>query len=109
MSESVRIRHKGVLIIIDGLGDLPVASLHGKTPLEAADTPSMDYLASKGRIGLVDPISPGVVPGTHSGTGLLMGLAPDQVDLFQCLAVRCSIPPPACEVVPGPLGVEERA
>lgn len=70
------------MIIIDGLGDLPVSSLQGKTPLEAANTPEMDDLASRGRIGLVDPISPGVIPGTHSGTGLLMGLAPEQLDLL---------------------------
>lgn len=71
---------KSVLIIIDGLGDLPVPELDGNTPLEAADTPVLDLLASSGRYGLVDPIIPGEIPNTHSGTGLLMGLFPDQAD-----------------------------
>ncbi len=67
-----------VLLIIDGLGDLPVPELDGKTPLEAALTPVFDRLAGAGRYGLVDPIIPGAIPNTHSGTGRLMGLLPEQ-------------------------------
>jgi len=69
---------KCILLIIDGVGDLPVPELDGKTPLEAAHTPVMDHLAGKGRYGLVDPIIPGKIPNTHSGTGMLMGLLPEQ-------------------------------
>ncbi len=71
---------KCVLLIIDGLGDLPSPELDGKTPLEAAVTPVMDFLAGSGRYGLVDPIIPGKIPNTHSGTGMLMGLLPEQAD-----------------------------
>ncbi|MGB7450772.1 MAG: hypothetical protein WBM36_01440 [Lysobacterales bacterium] len=71
---------KGVLLIIDGLGDLPIPELDGKTPLEAAHTPVLDQLAGSGRYGLVDPIIPGEIPNTHSGTGMLMGLLPEQAD-----------------------------
>ena len=71
---------KCVLLIIDGLGDLPALELDGKTPLEAAHTPNLDQLAAAGRYGLVDPITPGEIPHTHSGTGMLMGLLPEQVD-----------------------------
>ncbi len=59
--------HKCVLLIIDGLGDLPVPELDGKTPLEAASTPVLDHLAAGGLYGLVDPIIPGEIPNTHSG------------------------------------------
>jgi len=69
---------KCVLLIIDGLGDLPIPDLDGKTPLEAAKTPLLDQLASSGCYGLVDPIGPGKIPNTHSGTGMLMGLLPEQ-------------------------------
>jgi len=69
-----------VLLIIDGLGDLPVPELGGRTPLEAADTPVLDHLAGNGLYGLVDPILPGKIPNTHSGTGLLMGMLPEQTD-----------------------------
>jgi 2,3-bisphosphoglycerate-independent phosphoglycerate mutase len=70
---------KCVLLIIDGLGDLPIPELGGKTPLEAANTPVLDRLATAGAIGLVDPVGPGVVPNTHSGTGLLFGVYPSDV------------------------------
>lgn len=73
-------RNKCVLLIIDGLGDLPIPELDGKTPLEAAKTPVLDQLAGSGLYGLVDPIIPGEIPNTHSGTGMLMGLLPEQAD-----------------------------
>lgn len=74
------LRRKCALLIIDGLGDLPNPELDGKTPLEAAHTPVFDRLASAGCYGLVDPIIPGEIPNTHSGTGMLMGLLPAQAD-----------------------------
>jgi len=70
--------HKCALLIIDGLGDLPVPELDGKTPLEAAYTPFLDRLAGEGLYGLVDPIIPGEIPNTHSGAGMLLGLLPEQ-------------------------------
>ena len=75
---------KGVLLIIDGLGDLPIPALDGKTPLEAARTPVLDRLAAGGLYGLVDPIEHGTVPNTHSGAGLLLGMLPGQAhNLFK--------------------------
>ena len=79
-SGSHEARRKCALLIIDGLGDLPNPELDGKTPLEAAHTPVFDRLAMTGRYGLVDPIFPGEIPNTHSGTGMLMGLLPEQAD-----------------------------
>ena len=73
-------RQKCVLIIVDGLGDLPIPGLGGLTPLEAAHTPVLNRLAAAGRCGLVDPLSPGKIPNTHSGCGLLLGLLPEQVE-----------------------------
>jgi 2,3-bisphosphoglycerate-independent phosphoglycerate mutase len=78
-----RPRSKAVVLIIDGLGDLPVAALDGRTPLEAARTPNLDWLAAAGEFGLVDPIVPGEVPNTDSGVGLLLGLAPEQHALMR--------------------------
>jgi 2,3-bisphosphoglycerate-independent phosphoglycerate mutase len=71
-------QRKALVLIIDGLGDLPVAALGGLTPLEAARTPILDRMASAGRYGLVDPILPGEIPNTDSGVGLLLGLVPGQ-------------------------------
>ena len=70
---------KCIFAVIDGLGDLPVESLGGRTPLEAAKTPVLNHLAGTGTFGLVDPVSPGLTPNTHSGTGLLFGALPEQV------------------------------
>ncbi len=70
---------KGVLFIIDGLGDLPIPAFEGRTPLEAAQTPFLDRLAGRGRFGVIDPIAPGVLPNTHSGAGMLLGMYPGQV------------------------------
>ena len=67
---------KGVIIIIDGFGDRPVDAFGGMTPLEAAETPNFDRLVSESICGMVDPFLPGMPVSTHTGTSLLMGLAP---------------------------------
>jgi len=46
---------KILLIIIDGLGDEPIPQLENKTPLEAAQTPNLDFLAKNGICGLILP------------------------------------------------------
>ncbi len=74
------VRQKCVLLIVDGLGDLPVPTLGGQTPLEAARTPVLDDLAGRGRFGLLDPVRPGEVPNTHSGSGMLFGVYPSEAD-----------------------------
>ncbi len=53
---------KGIFVIIDGMGDLPNKLLDGKTPLEVAETPNMDFLATRGELGLMYPVKPGFVP-----------------------------------------------
>jgi 2,3-bisphosphoglycerate-independent phosphoglycerate mutase len=67
--------HKGLMFILDGLGDRPVSELQGKTPLEAAKTPNMDMLLTRGIGGLMDPLAPGVPVDTHTGTALLTGVS----------------------------------
>ena len=53
---------KGVLVILDGLGDLPNKQLDEKTPLEAAHTPNMDFFATRGELGYLYPVKPGFIP-----------------------------------------------
>lgn len=69
------IHTKGLMIILDGLGDRGNVLLGGRTPLEAAQTPNLDHLVLRGQTGLVDPFFPGMPVGTHLGSGMLMGLA----------------------------------
>jgi 2,3-bisphosphoglycerate-independent phosphoglycerate mutase len=73
---------KGLIVILDGLGDSPSPDLDMKTPLEAADTPNFNKLVIDGMCGLVDPLSPGIPVGTHTGVGAFMGISyADLLDL----------------------------
>ncbi len=71
-------RLKGLIIILDGLGDRPNRHLGGLTPLEYAATPTLDRLAKHGQSGLMDPLLPGLPVDTHTGVGILFGLPPDE-------------------------------
>ncbi|MDH3733539.1 MAG: 2,3-bisphosphoglycerate-independent phosphoglycerate mutase [Gemmatimonadota bacterium] len=73
------IRHKGILIILDGLGDRPVEAFSGRTPLEAAETVHLDRIAASGQCGLMDPLGPGIPVDTATGTGMLLGASPGSV------------------------------
>ncbi len=68
-----------LLIVCDGLGDRPVKSLKGRTPLQAARKENMDWFASRGACGLIDLISPGVRPGSDTAHLSLFGYDPFQV------------------------------
>jgi 2,3-bisphosphoglycerate-independent phosphoglycerate mutase len=57
---------KIILLVIDGLGGLPSLDT-GKTELESAHTPNLDQLASGGICGMIDPVSPGITPGSAPG------------------------------------------
>jgi len=69
---------RAVMIIVDGMGDRPLIDHDYKTPLEYANTPNMDRLAKGGLVGSLDPISPGVRPGSDVANLALLGYDPSK-------------------------------
>ena len=66
---------KIVLLVMDGLGGLPVEE-GGPTELEAANTPNMDRLAKEGMLGQTIPVSQGITPGSGPSHMSLFGIDP---------------------------------
>ena len=67
---------KYIVMLGDGMADNPIAVLNKKTPLEAANKPIMDYLASHGIIGTVDTVPEGMVPESDTANLSVMGYDP---------------------------------
>ena len=67
---------KYLVILGDGMADRPIDVLGGKTPLEYANTPKMDELASKGEIGMVHTIPDGMKPGSDTANLSVLGYDP---------------------------------
>ena len=59
---------KYIVILGDGMADEPLESLGGRTPLECANIPTMDELASKGTMGLAKTVPPSLKPGSDVAT-----------------------------------------
>jgi 2,3-bisphosphoglycerate-independent phosphoglycerate mutase len=70
---------KILLVVMDGLGGYADGE-HG-TELEDANTPNLDALASEGITGLVEPVGPGITPGSGPGHLALFGYDPEVFEL----------------------------
>ena len=64
---------KYLIILGDGMADEPIASLGNKTPLQAANTPAIDKIATLGRNGLLDTIPEGFLPGSEIANLSVLG------------------------------------
>lgn len=67
---------KYVILQPDGVADLPIAELDGQTPLEHAETPNMDRVATHGLLGMTHTIPDGLPPGSDVGTMSILGYDP---------------------------------
>ena len=70
---------KYIVVLGDGMSDEPVEALNGKTPLECAETPTMDELAAKGELGMVQNVPAGMSPGSEIANLSVMGYDPKEV------------------------------
>ncbi|MBI3088371.1 MAG: cofactor-independent phosphoglycerate mutase [Candidatus Omnitrophica bacterium] len=67
---------KYVVVLPDGVSDVPLKELGGKTPLEAAKHPNMDWIAREGITGWARTIPPGFAPGSDVGCMSVFGYDP---------------------------------
>jgi 2,3-bisphosphoglycerate-independent phosphoglycerate mutase len=67
---------KCIFIILDGLGDRPIKELGELTPLEAANTPNMDFLAANGSCGMLQPVEPTIAPESGPALFEIFGYSP---------------------------------
>lgn len=63
-----------LLVVVDGLGGMADTE-HG-TELEEAATPHLDRLVDEGVTGLLEPVGPGITPGSGPGHLALFGYDP---------------------------------
>ncbi|PKM83522.1 MAG: cofactor-independent phosphoglycerate mutase [Firmicutes bacterium HGW-Firmicutes-13] len=67
---------KYAVILCDGMPDYKISKLNNKTPLEAAGTPNIDFLARRARIGMVKTVPEGYPPGSDVANLSVMGYDP---------------------------------
>ncbi len=67
---------KYIVVLGDGMADQPCDELQGHTPLELANHPNMDFLASKGICGLAKTVPEGMPPGSDTANLSAIGYDP---------------------------------
>lgn len=67
---------KYIVVLGDGMADEPIEELGGKTPLEYADTPTMDKMSKQSEIGLIHTIPEGMNPGSDTANLSVLGYDP---------------------------------
>ena len=67
---------KYIILVGDGMGDFPLPDLEGKTPLEAANTPTIDHLCQHGELFRLQTVPTGMHPGSDIANLSLLGYEP---------------------------------
>ena len=64
---------KYIIVLGDGMADEPIMELDGKTPLQVASTPTLDYFAKNGRMGMLKTVPDGFHPGSEIANLTVLG------------------------------------
>ena len=64
---------KYIVLVPDGMADYPVEELGGRTPLEAAKTPNMDFISREGILGRVKTVPDNMPPGSDVANVTILG------------------------------------
>ncbi len=64
---------KYIIVLGDGMADEPIDALGGKTPLQVASTPSLDFLAKNGKVGMLETVPTGFNPGSEIANLSVLG------------------------------------
>lgn len=64
---------KHIILLGDGMADWPCEELGGKTLLQYADTPYLDWLARNGKNGLLQTVQKGFHPGSEVANSSILG------------------------------------
>jgi 2,3-bisphosphoglycerate-independent phosphoglycerate mutase len=67
---------KYIVLVGDGMADYPISELGDRTPLEAARTPNLDFIAKHGRLGRVRTIPEGKSPASDVANMSILGYDP---------------------------------
>jgi len=67
---------KYIVLLGDGMSDEKIDELGGKTPLQAANTPNMDFMAKRGKLGLARTVPKGLPPGSDVANLSVFGYDP---------------------------------
>ena len=67
---------KYILLVPDGMADLPLAELDNQTPMQAAKTPNFDQLAEDSLVGSVLTVPTGMYPGSDVANMGILGYDP---------------------------------
>jgi len=67
---------KYIVVLGDGMADEPIEALGGKTPLDYADTPTLDKLSKLSEVGMVHTIPEGMSPGSDTANLSVLGYNP---------------------------------
>ena len=78
MSLSVQ-KKKILIVVMDGLSDRGCKELNGLTPLQATQTPNLDWFTKNGIAGTCDTVDIGIRPGSDTSHLSLLGYDPLEV------------------------------